>query len=174
MSDRRSRALLDGTLIPGLREVREHPWMTAALAGVGGALTIALLAALTFEGGLALLIPPFGASCVLVFTLPASPLAQPRNVIGGHAVAAAAGLLAVLLFGSGVAAASLGVGLAIAAMIVTRTVHPPAGANPLVVIAALPALDFLLMPVLVGSVAIVACAVLYHRLITGHAYPARA
>lgn len=173
MSDRRKRALMDGSIIPGLAAVREHPWMTAALAGVGGALTIAILATLTFEAGFALLIPPFGASCVLVFTLPASPLAQPRNVIGGHAVAAIAGMLAVAVFGGGVAAAAVGVGLAIAAMIVTRTVHPPAGANPLVVLAALPAIDFIVMPVLVGSAAIVACAYLYHRMVTGLVYPAR-
>lgn len=174
MSDRRNRALLDGTLIPGLRELREHPWMSALVAGLGGALTIAVLASLTMSGGLALFIPPFGASCVLVFSLPGSPLAQPRNVIGGHCVAAAAGLLAVFLFGAGVAAASFGVGLAIAAMIVTRTVHPPAGANPLVVLAAQASPDFLLMPVLVGSAIIVAIAFLYHRFITGHVYPSRA
>ncbi|HEX2842850.1 HPP family protein [Hyphomicrobium sp.] len=173
MSDRRRRALLDGTIIPGLRELREHPWLTAAAAGIGGGLTIAGLAALTTLGHLALLIPPFGASCVLVFALPGSPLAQPRNVIGGHFVAAAAGLLAYVILGPGVAAAGIGVGLAIAAMIVTRTVHPPAGADPLVVLALQATPMFLLTPVLVGSAIIVVAALSYHRLVTGHTYPAR-
>ncbi|MDP2852316.1 MAG: HPP family protein, partial [Gallionella sp.] len=159
--------------IPGLRDQRDHPWMSAAVAGVGGALTIALLATLTFEGGLALLIPPFGASCVLVFALPGSPLAQPRNVIGGHLATACAGLLACAAFGPGIAAASIGVGLGISAMILTRTVHPPAGANPLVVLASLATPSFLVMPVLVGSAVIVACGFLYHRIVTGHAYPTR-
>ncbi len=88
-------------------------------------------------------------------------------------MAAAAGLVACAIFGSGIAAAGIGVGLAIAAMIVTRTVHPPAGANPLVVLAAQATPTFLLTPVLVGSAAIVAAALIYHRLVTGHFYPAR-
>lgn len=173
MSDRRRRALLDGTIIPGLRELREHPWLSAAAAGIGGGLTIAGLAALTTLGHVALLIPPFGASCVLVFALPGSALAQPRNVIGGHVVAAAAGLFAYTILGPGVAAAGFGVGFAIAAMIITRTVHPPSGANPLVVLASHATPTFLLTPVLVGSAAIVAAALIYHRLVTGHFYPAR-
>ena len=173
MSDRHQRAFLEGTIIPGMRRLREHPWQTAALAGLRGALTIALLATLTMSGGYALLIPPFGASCVLVFALPASPLAQPRNVIGGHLVTATAGLLACAAFGPGIAAASLGVGLGISAMVLTRTVHPPAGANPLVVLTSLATPSFLVMPVLVGSAAIVACAVLYHRVVTGLNYPAK-
>lgn len=172
MSDRHRRAFLDGAIVPGARLLRDQPWKSAALAGLGGALTIACLAALTMSGGFALLIPPFGASCVLVFALPASPLAQPRNVIGGHLVTAAAGLLACAAFGPGIAAASIGVGLGISAMILTRTVHPPAGANPLVVLASLATPDFLVMPVLIGSASIVGAAALYHRLVTGHVYPA--
>ena len=59
-------------------------WSTAAVSGLGGFIVITLLALLTADFHTLLLIAPFGASCVLVFALPQSPLAQPRNVIGGH------------------------------------------------------------------------------------------
>src|SRR5690242_14850682 len=76
-----------------------RPWRHAALAGLGGALTIGLLAVVNEFHAALLLIPPFGASCVLVFGVPASPFARARNVIGGHLISAAFGLLAVSIFG---------------------------------------------------------------------------
>jgi CBS-domain-containing membrane protein len=80
--------------------------------------------------GLTLLVAPFGASCVLVVALPASPLARPRNVIGGHLIATGAGLCVFTLLGAGPLTLALGVGLAISAMLLTGTLHPPARANP--------------------------------------------
>ena len=113
--------------------VAGRPWRAAALAGLGGFLIIGILATVNASGQLPLLIAPFGASCVLVFGVPASPFARPRNVIGGHLVAALMGLCAVSILGTGPLGIAVGVGLAIAAMMVTDTVHPPAGANPIVV-----------------------------------------
>lgn len=83
------------------------------IAGLGGFGVIFLLAEVTarFEAGL--LIAPFGASCVLVFGLPQSPLAQPRSVIGGHVVSTVMGLLVFSFLGSTALAFGLGVGLAI-------------------------------------------------------------
>lgn len=124
----------------------------AALAGLGGFITIFCLASLTAWLERLLLIAPFGASCVLVFALPDSPLAQPRNVIGGHLVATAVGLAALALFGHGPFALAAGVGLAIGAMALTKTVHPPAGADPIVVILAGASWPFLFTPVLAGAV----------------------
>jgi CBS-domain-containing membrane protein len=106
--------------------------------------------------GLALLIPPFGASCVLVFLLPDSPLAQPRNVVGGHLLSATMGLLALATLGRTPPAEAVGVAAAILAMSPTRTVHPLAGANPLIVVATAAGWHFLLTPVLVGALVIVA------------------
>ena len=110
-----------------------------------------------------LLIPPFGASCVLVFGVPASPFARPQNVIGGHVISAAMGLAAVSLFGAGALGMAIGVGLAIASMMVSDTVHPPAGANPIVVALAAPGWSFLLAPVLAGAVVIVMLGAAYNR-----------
>lgn len=142
-----------------------RPWRAALLAGLGGALTIGLLASITASGAVPLLIAPFGASCVLVFGVPASPFARPRNVIGGHLVTALMGLASVSLFGPGPIGIAIGVGLAIAAMMVTDTVHPPAGANPIVVALTHAGWAFLAAPVLIGAAAIVATGVAYNRLV---------
>ena len=137
----------------------------------GGFVTIFLLAWLSAKAEALLLIAPFGASCVLVFALPQSPLAQPRNVIGGHLVATSAGLVALMLLGATPLGFALGVALAIASMILTKTVHPPAGGDPIVVILAAASWSFLAVPVLVGTITIVLIGVAYHRAVSGKVYP---
>ncbi|GLK69866.1 HPP family protein [Hansschlegelia plantiphila] len=146
---------------------------TAAIAGLGGFAVIFGLAELSRISGALFIIAPFGASCVLVFGAPASPLAQPRNVIGGHLVSTAIGLATFAVLGATPLALGIGVGLAIAAMLLTRTTHPPAGADPIVVALAGASWPFLLTPVLAGSVAIVLASVAYHQAVTGVVYPAR-
>jgi len=147
-----------------LTSIVARPWRHAALAGLGGAVTIGLLAAANAFHAVLLLVPPFGASCVLVFGVPASPFARPRNVIGGHVISAAMGLVAVSLLGGGPLGIAVGVGLAISSMIVSDTVHPPAGANPIVVAIVNPGWSFLLAPVLIGSAAIIILGWVYNRL----------
>jgi CBS-domain-containing membrane protein len=138
------------------------------IAGIGGALTIGALATINAAGQLPLLIAPFGASCVLVFGVPASPFARPRNVIGGHLVTAIAGLASVSVLGYGPLGIAIGVGLAIAAMMLTDTVHPPAGANPIVVAFTHASWTFLATPVLIGAVAIVTMGAAYRLLTARH------
>ena len=144
--------------------LKSRPWRAALLAGLGGALTIGALATINATEALPLLIAPFGASCVLVFGVPASPFARPRNVIGGHLTAALMGLVAISLLGPGPLGIAAGVGLAIAAMLLTDTVHPPAGANPIVVALTHAGWSFLAAPVILGAAAIVAIGVVYNRL----------
>ena len=101
---------------------------------------------------------PFGATCVLLFAVPTSPLAQPRNIIAGHFISAAVGLATLYSFGDSYLVMSLAVGSAIFLMQYFRAVHPPAGANPIVIALAGTSLvdwTFLFTPVLVGSVALV-------------------
>jgi len=148
-------------------------WRTAIVSGLGGAMAILILAGAGDLVHAPLLIAPFGASCVLVFALPQSPLAQPRNVIGGHLISAAVGLATYALLGAHPWSFAIGVGAAIAAMQNTGTVHPPAGADPVVVILAKAGWLFLLSPVLVGTLAIVAVALVYHRWGSGRAYPSK-
>ncbi len=163
----------DGKSAGAIQRLRARPWRAALLAGLGGFMTIAALAEANATSGLPLLIAPFGASCALVFGAPSSPLAHPRNVIGGHLVTAFLGLLAATLIASPVLAMAVGVGLGIAGMLLTDTLHPPAGANPIVVVLASAAWSFLLAPVLVGALVIVGLGAVYHRLLTGHPYARR-
>ncbi|MBV1841945.1 HPP family protein [Photobacterium ganghwense] len=128
---------------------------------IGGFLGILTLGLLTQTTGSAWLMAPFGATCVILFAVPDSPLAQPRNVIGGHFVTAAVGLVALYAFGDSMLVMALAVGVAIMLMQYFRVVHPPAGANPLAVILAgqqAVGFDFLITPVLVGSVMLVLIA----------------
>ncbi|WP_287883879.1 MULTISPECIES: HPP family protein [Paracoccus] len=145
--------------------------LPALVSGLGGAVAIWLLAGLAQSLEHALLIAPFGASCVLLFALPQSPLARPRNVIGGHLLSARVGLLVLNLIGDSVLAMGVGVGLAIAVMQLTGTLHPPAGGDPLVVILSGAGWSFPGVPILAGTVTLVAAAIAYHRLISMRAYP---
>lgn len=141
------------------------------LSSAGAALAIAITGWLSLQSGIPWLMAPFGASCVLAFGVPDSPLAQPRAIIGGHLVATAVGLLVGAWLGSGWLACALGVGLALAAMQLTRTVHAPAGANPLIVIAAQAPLGYLWSPVLLGSLVIVWLAWAVNNLRSRGSYP---
>ena len=119
--------------------------------------------------GTTLLIAPFGASCGLVFAVPQSPFAQPRNVIGGRLISATIGLLVFHTLGATPFAYALGVGLATIAMALTGNIHPPAGANPIVVILSAASWPFLLVPVLSGAVAIVLIGAFFNRIASRNA-----
>ncbi|WP_321393056.1 HPP family protein [Emcibacter sp.] len=137
----------------------------------GGAVAISLLGLVTSTSGVPLLMAPFGASCVLVFGLPKSPLAQPRNVIGGHILTALTGFIFLYLFGDSWWAMGLAVGTAIALMQLTRTTHPPAGANPILVMMSAPAAPFLIFPVLSGALIVVLTGLLVNNLSSTRSYP---
>jgi len=145
----------------------------AVIAGLGATLVTAVLAGLNaLQGPTLWLMAPFGASLVIVFALPASPLAQPRNLVGGHLLTAAIGVLFVQMTDVSTLTLAIAVGCAISLMMLTNTLHPPAGANPLLIMLAGYPPEFLINPVLTGSLVIVALATLYHR-ISGTPYPQR-
>ena len=119
------------------------------------------------------LVAPMGASAVLVFGVPASPMAQPWPVIGGNVVAALVGVGCVILLGPGALTAALAVGLAIAAMFALRCLHPPGGASALLVaLGGVTDLGFAAFPVLANSVLLVAVGIAYNNA-TRRAYPHR-
>ena len=94
---------------------------------------------------------PFATSIVTVLGSPKAEPAQPLALIGGHLVSTFVGLLIVKLFGPGPWAAALAVGLAMVAMHLTGTFHPPAGIDPLVVVVDNMSWDFLVVPVGIGA-----------------------
>ncbi|MEM5290816.1 HPP family protein [Paraburkholderia sabiae] len=122
-----------------------------------------------------MLVAPMGASAVLLFGVPASPLAQPWSIIGGNLVSATVGVACATLISDPVAAAALAVGVAIAAMFAFRCVHPPSGAVALTAVLGGPAIHalgfrFVLEPILIQSAALLGAALVYHA-VTGHRYP---
>lgn len=138
---------------------------------IGGFLTIYLLVLLTDVTSAQWLMAPFGASCVLVFGVWNAPLSQPRNIIGGHVVSTFIGLATYQVVGNEPWAIGLAVGLAIAGMMLTKTTHPPAGADPLVVMLGGYGWSYLVMPVLIGSVVIVFIALIINNMRSNRKYP---
>jgi CBS-domain-containing membrane protein len=135
------------------------------LPGAGGFLVITLCAFAGNISEIAILMAPFGATCVLLFALPESPLAQPRNIVGGHLISTFIGLLILHIVGNHPWSLGLAVGLAIVCMQFSKTVHPPAGADPIVVILAGAKWSFVFTPVLLGCLIIVAVGYYFHRIL---------
>ncbi len=142
-----------------------------ALAWLGGFLAIAAVASLTASTAIPLVLGSFGASCVLVFGYPDVPFSQPRNVILGHLLSSLSGLVFLMLFGPHWWSVAMAVGTAIAVMMATRTVHPPAGSNPVIIYLMQPGWGFLLTPTLFGAVIVVLVALVYNNLTRETNYP---
>ena len=138
---------------------------TALYAGVGSALAIVILALLdNAQLQHIWIMAPFGASAVLVFGVPDSPLAQPKNVILGHLLTAFIGLIFLTNFSVTPITLALATGLGVSAMLLSKTTHPPAGANPLLIMLTGQSWSFLLTPVLSGAIVIVLCGMLMTKL----------
>ncbi|KPZ64199.1 HPP family protein [Pseudoalteromonas sp. P1-16-1b] len=131
---------------------------SALIAGVFSTFVLAFLAWLNYMGDYGIwLMAPFGATAVLVFGVPQSPLAKPKNVIGGHMLTAMIGVVFSYYSADSAIMIGLAVGIAITLMMITKTIHPAAGANPILIIESSQSWDFLIMPVLAGTVFIVVC-----------------
>lgn len=141
------------------------------LSFLGAFLGIGMLAYLTAESAHPLIAAPLGATAVLVFGVPDSPLAQPRNVIGGNLIAALICVILVYFFGSAPWVMALAVAATIKLTQLTRTVHPPAGAVALLGVLNHVSWQYIFTPILLGSVIIVGCTVLYSSAAPGRAYP---
>jgi len=158
-------------------------WRDRLVATVGGTIGIVVTALISTEFGATphealLLAAPIGASAVLVFAVPTSPLAQPVPVIGGTVISTGAGILAVQLFGHGALAAGFAVGVAILGMSVGRCLHPPGGGCALVPVVGGPAIAangyaLALVPYGLNALILVAAGLAFHRF-SGHSYPHRA
>ncbi len=146
-------------------------WRSAWLAGLGACLAIMLLGWLDMSWQSTLLMAPFGASCVLLFSLPDSPLARPLNVLGGHLLSATVGLVVQLLPLPMELKLVLGVGLSIALMQGLGLIHPPAGANPLLILLTTQSWPFLWQTVLPGALLLIMVSHCARRLQTSRLTP---
>ncbi|WP_099050833.1 HPP family protein [Pararhizobium polonicum] len=124
---------------------------------------------------LPLIVAPMGASAVLLFAVPASPLAQPWSIIGGNTISALMGIIAAYLIHDPIIAIGVGVSLAIGAMSLTRCLHPPGGAAALTAVLGGPVVTgwgllFPFVPVGLNSCILVGLGLLFHRL-SRRSYP---
>ena len=136
------------------------------ISAFGAFLCISALAYLnSFDESNLWLIPPFGASMVLVMAVHESPLAHPKNILFGHIISAFSGVFVFSVLGSSFISLGLAVGLAIFLMMATKTVHPPAGANPIIAILGAKGASFIVIPVAAGALFIVLFAIIYNKLL---------
>lgn len=142
-----------------------------ALAWLGGCLAIGLLGWLAMSTQSLLVLGSFGATCVLAFGFPDVPFSQPRHIVGGHFISSLIGLAFLQITGPCWWGMALAAGTAIAVMMATRTVHPPAGSNPVIIFLAQPAWSFLFFPTLIGALIVLAVALLYNNLTRAARYP---
>lgn len=164
------------SILEGKEKLGAFPQKNEVLRGlIGGTISIFLLLTLTKLTGNLYIIAPFGATCVILYAVSQSPLAQPRNVIFGHLLSAFIGLFFLKFFPESNLSIALSVGCAIALMQVCKCVHPPAGANPLVILLTANSINyewsFLVFPVLLGSIALVLVAAVVNNVKTDHKWP---
>ena len=156
-------------------------WNEIFWAWAGSSLSVACLALLekvcAQEWNLPLLIGSFGASAVLAFGAPHSPLAQPRNIVGGHVLSAIVGVSIQAMLGpEPVIAAALAVSTAIALMHMTQTLHPPGGATALIAVIGGPGIHsmgywYVLLPCAAGAICMVLLALVTNNLAARKKYP---
>ena len=145
------------------------------LAGLFSIFTIALLTVLTYKTELGIfLLASFGSSMVLLYGYPESPFAQPKNVFYGHFTTTLVGLFFLHFIPLPIfVIIPLAVGFGVGLMILLNVTHPPAGGNPIIVIIGSVSFDYLLSPVITGSILIIIFAIVINRFILKKNYPSK-
>ena len=140
--------------------------------GLSVALVISVLALLTFESSFGVwLMFSFGSSALILFVYYDSEFAQPKNVFFGHLISVVIGILFNHYMGISFASLGLSVGLCVALMMYLKIVHPPAAANPLIALFADVSFDFILFPIITGSIMLIVVSFFINRFILRREYP---
>ena len=143
------------------------------IAGLFSIITIGILTLLTYKTEFGIfLVASFGSSMVLLYGYPESPFAQPKNVFFGHLITAVVGMFFLYLVPLPLfIIIPLAVGFGVGLMILLNVTHPPAGGNPIIVIMGSVSLDYLLSPIISGSIIILVFAFIINRFILKKSYP---
>ena len=153
------------------------------LGGIGAGVTIGILAYITFQSVLTgtnyglWLAASFGSSVVVVFGYPENEFAQPKNVLLGHLLCTLVGIIFVTLFNITqdrsifFIAIGLAVGISVMLMMAFKITHPPAGGNTIVVMLTQDSFQFLVFPIMAGSITIIIGGIIYNRLLLKRKYP---
>ena len=145
----------------------------AIIAGLFSTFTIGILTLLTYKTELGVfIIASFGSSMVLLYGYPESPFAQPKNIFFGHLLTACVGVIFLYFLPLPIfVIIPLAVGIGVTLMIALNVTHPPAGGNPIIVIIGSVSLDYLINPVILGSIIILVFGIILNRLILKKKYP---
>ena len=144
------------------------------VAGIAAATIIGILSFLSFETSTGFwLIFSFGSTTLIVLVFHKSEFAQPSNIFFGHLLGIVIGVLFNEFFGISFITLGLSVGTTVTLMMYFKVIHPPAAANPLIALFADVSLNYIIFPVLVGSIAIIFLTVLINKFILKRDYPKR-
>ena len=143
-------------------------------SGISAALVIGVLAFLTLKTSAGVwLMFSFGATVFIVFVLYNLETAQPKNIFFGHLVSVLVGIIFNETIGFSFYSLGLSVGVAVALMVYLKVMHPPAASNPLVVLFTDVSFDFILFPVIIGTIVIILMSVLINKIILKRNYPTK-
>ena len=154
-------------------KITKENFFKAIVAGFFSTLTIGALTVLTYKTTLGLFIAgSFGSSMVLLFGFPDSPFAQPKNVFFGHLVTALVGVFFVNFISLPIyISIAFAVGIGVFLMIILNVVHPPAGGNPIIVIIGSASFQYIISPIITGSILILLIAILVNKFFLKKNYP---
>ena len=143
-------------------------------SGISAALVIGVLAFLTLRTSAGIwLMFSFGATVFIVFVLYNLETAQPKNIFFGHLVSVLVGIIFNETIGFSFYSLGLSVGVAVALMVYLKVMHPPAASNPLVVLFTDVSFDFVLSPVITGTIVIILMSVFLNKIILKRNYPTK-
>ena len=143
-------------------------------AGAAASVIIGVLSFLSFETSTGFwLMFSFGSTTLIVLIFYESEFAQPSNIFFGHLLGIIIGILFNEFFGISFITLGLSVGTTVSLMMYFKKIHPPAAANPLIALFADVSLNYIIFPVLVGSVVIIILSILINKLLLKRNYPKR-
>jgi len=144
------------------------------ISGISAAIVISLLAYLTLETSTGVwLMFSFGATVFIVFVLYNLETAQPKNIFFGHLISIIVGIIFNETIGLSFYSLGLSVGIAVVLMVYFKVMHPPAASNPLVALSMDLSFDFILFPVITGSILIILMSILINRYFLKRNYPTK-
>ncbi|SVB44685.1 uncharacterized protein METZ01_LOCUS197539 [marine metagenome] len=143
------------------------------ISAIFSIITIGVLTLLTYKTEYGIfLIASFGSSMVLLYGYPESPFAQPKNIFFGHLLTSVVGVIFLNLIPLPIyILIPFAVGTGVGLMILLNVTHPPAGGNPIIVIIGSVSLDYLITPIIIGSLIILFFGIVLNRLILKKKYP---
>ena len=153
--------------------INKENFIKSFLSGLFSTITIGALTYLTYKTTFGLfLIASFGSSMVLLYGYPESPFAQPKNIFFGHLITSIIGIIILNIVPLPIfVIIPMAVGLGVGLMILFNVTHPPAGGNPIIVIIGGVSYDYLLSPIISGSIIVLIFGLFINRFILKKKYP---